>query len=85
MNPAKAIGIAVKRLRTSRGLTQEALAHDSGLSLTSLARIETGVQEPKVGTVAELANAMHLKGSDLLREMESVQHEANKLAKTKSQ
>ena len=85
MNSAKAIGIALKRLRTSRGLTQEALAHDSGLSLTSLARIETGVQEPKVGTVAELANDMHLKGSDLLREMESVQHEANKLAKTKSQ
>ena len=85
MNSAKAIGIAVKRLRTARGLTQEALAHDSGLSLTSLARIETGVQEPKVGTVAELAKAMQLKGSDLLREMESVQHEANKLAKTKSQ
>ncbi len=62
MSPAQAFATALKRLRTSHGLTQEALAHEAGLSLTSLARIETAVQEPKIGTVLNLARAMKIWG-----------------------
>lgn len=78
MNPAKAFGIALKRLRTASGLTQEALAHEAGLSLTSLARIETAVQEPKIGTVLNLARAMKMSGAELVRETESVISESRR-------
>lgn len=78
MNPAEAFGIALKRLRTASGLTQEALAHEAGLSLTSLARIETGVQEPRVGTVIGLARGLDLVGADLVRETELVLQESRR-------
>jgi XRE family transcriptional regulator, regulator of sulfur utilization len=77
MNPAKAFAIALKRLRTAHGLTQEALAHEASLSLTSLARIETAVQEPKIGTVLNLAKAMKISGAELVAEVERVQREAS--------
>lgn len=77
MNPAKAFGIALKRLRTANGLTQEALAHEAGLSLTSLARIETAVQEPKIGTVLNLAKAMKMSGAELVAEVERVKRAAS--------
>jgi len=78
MSPAQAFATALKRLRTSHGLTQEALAHEAGLSLTSLARIETAVQEPKIGTVLNLARAMKIRGADLVREAEAVMREAHR-------
>lgn len=78
MNPAKAFGIALKRLRTANGLTQEALAHEAGLSLTSLARIETAVQEPKIGTVLNLAKAMKISGAELVAEVETVIKESSR-------
>lgn len=77
MTAAQAFATALKRLRTSYGLTQEALAHAAGLSLTSLARIETAVQEPKIGTVLNLANAMNISGAELVAEMERVKREAS--------
>jgi transcriptional regulator with XRE-family HTH domain len=76
MSPAQAFATALKRLRTSRGLTQEALAHEAGLSLTSLARIETAVQEPKIGTVLNLARAMKISAAELVAEVEKIRRVA---------
>jgi transcriptional regulator with XRE-family HTH domain len=76
MSPAQAFATALKRLRTSHGLTQEALAHEAGLSLTSLARIETAVQEPKIGTVLNLARAMKISAAELVAEVEKIRRVA---------
>jgi hypothetical protein len=39
--PDPALAVVLKRLREDRGLTQEALAFKSGVSISSLGRIET--------------------------------------------
>ena len=71
MHPKEAFGLTLKRLRTKCGLAQEALAHDAGLSLTSLARVETGRQEVRFGTMLRLASALGISGQKLVAEVEA--------------
>ena len=42
MKDFNSIGAAIKRLRESKGLTQEELAKTSGVSLSSITKIESG-------------------------------------------
>lgn len=52
------IGGALRRWRAARGLSQRALAARAGVDYTSIARIETGRQDPTVGSLARLAKAL---------------------------
>jgi transcriptional regulator with XRE-family HTH domain len=70
MEPKEAFGVTIKRLRQERRKPQEALAHESQLSLTSLARIETGRQEARFGTILRLARALKLQGNELVAKAE---------------
>ena len=70
MHPKEAFGIALKRTRTEQSRAQEALAHEAGLSLTSLARIETGRQEARFGTILRLAAALGISGQELVAQAE---------------
>jgi transcriptional regulator with XRE-family HTH domain len=56
----------LKQLRASRGITQEALAKKAGLSRVYLARLETGKQDPTLGTLTKLAKALKVKVGRLL-------------------
>lgn len=70
MQPREAFGVALKRLRKERDRSQEATAHEAGLSLTSLARIETGRQEARFGTILRLAAALRISPAELVAEAE---------------
>lgn len=48
----------VKELRTRRGLSQEELSEDSGLSLRTIQRIENGETEPRGDSLKRLANSL---------------------------
>lgn len=48
----------LRRLRTEGGLTQEDLAHRSGLTVAALARIERGQANPTWTTVRRLADGL---------------------------
>ena len=63
-----AIGEALKRWRQVRGLGQRGLADKSGVSYASIARIETGRQDPTVGLLARLAKALNVTLADLIGE-----------------
>lgn len=52
------IAKALRRWRAARGLSQRALAARAGLDYTSIARIETGRQDPTVGSLARLAKGL---------------------------
>jgi transcriptional regulator with XRE-family HTH domain len=54
--------------RAYRGMTQENLAAAVGISRVSLARIETGVQEPRAGTFLAIAAALGTTCEGLLGE-----------------
>lgn len=48
-------------------MSQEALAAKAGISRGYLARLETGRQDPTVGTVAKIARALRIKMADLFK------------------
>ncbi len=64
---ATRLGRTIRSVRTRRRLTQTALAAKAGVTREYLARIETGVQEPSLGTLRRIARALGVDAADLLR------------------
>ncbi len=56
---------AVRQLREQRGLTQEHLAYEAGLTVASLARLEGARVNPSWNTVRGIARALEVPLSDL--------------------
>jgi transcriptional regulator with XRE-family HTH domain len=54
----QALGEAVRRLRTSAGLSQEQLADRMATDLTQIGGIERGVRNPSYTTLVRLADAL---------------------------
>lgn len=59
-------GAALRRLRLAAGLTQEQLGLESGVQRNFISLIETGHNQPTIGTVSKLARALGMKASDLV-------------------
>ncbi len=58
---AKRLAGVAERLRDARiqrGLTQDALADESGVGVATIRRMEGAVSEPKISTIAQLAEAL---------------------------
>ncbi len=56
----------LKAFRVKRGLSQEALARQAGISRGYLLRLEAGRQDPTVGMLEKLAKALKVKVGALL-------------------
>ena len=63
-------GIRLIGLRNAAGLSQAALAARAGLDADELARLEAGVGEPTIETVAQLADALNVQPVELVRDDE---------------
>ena len=63
---AKGIGTRIRHLRTKRGLSQQALAHDIGVSAAALSTYEIGERTPSLATVNALASYFHVSADYLL-------------------
>ena len=61
----KAFGDNVRKIRKSKGMSQESLAYGSELNLSQVARIERGVVNPTICTVYLLAKALGVPPKDL--------------------
>jgi len=68
MRAAQRFGKQLHRLRTGRGLTQEQLAVNVGLSRTFITRLELGQHDPTLSTLVRLAKALRVSVTDLLGE-----------------
>jgi len=62
------VGSNVRRLRTAKGLSQEALAADSGIDMRYLGGIERGQENPTIAVVGNIAKALGVHPSSLLIE-----------------
>jgi len=62
-----ALGAAIRQLRTQRGVTQEDLAHDAGITTGTLSLIERGQSNPTWATVKRIAKALGVSMSDLAK------------------
>ena len=48
----------LRRLRVKRSLSQEALAGDAGIDRTYVSRLERGLENPTIGLLEQLADAL---------------------------
>lgn len=55
------IGTKIKELRVLKGLTQEELAEQTGLSVRTIQRIESGEVDPRTYTLTALAEALEVE------------------------
>lgn len=63
---AQAFAAALRKARKESGLTQEELAHLSGLDRSTVSQAELGKASPQVETLIRLAGALDMSPSDLL-------------------
>ena len=56
----------IKELRTRKGLSQEELSEDSGLSLRTIQRIENGETEPRGDSLKKIANSLGASPDELI-------------------
>jgi transcriptional regulator with XRE-family HTH domain len=64
-DPLPTFGQNLRRIRREKGLSQERLAHASGLNMTHVARIERGEREPGVRTVSKLTKGLGVSAAAL--------------------
>lgn len=70
---AQSFGKVLASLRNERGLTQERLAERSGLHRTYISLIERGARQPTLSVIFELAGALDVQPSTLMRKTERLE------------
>lgn len=61
----KAFGKRVATVRKSKGVTQQQLAEQIGMSVVAIAYIETGKRWARLGTLNKIAKALKVNVADL--------------------
>lgn len=62
----------IRRLRRSRGNTQEDLAYSAGITVAALARIERGESNPRWTTVRSIIGGLEISLAEFVAEVEDV-------------
>jgi transcriptional regulator with XRE-family HTH domain len=62
-----ALSKRIKDLRLARGISQEELAHRSGLSRTGMGLLETGKRWPRLDTLVSVAEGLNITVDELLK------------------
>ena len=65
-----ALGAAIRRARSAKGLSQEALAVDADLDRSYMGGIERGEHNLTLMTLVKIAGALKVRASNLLAESE---------------
>jgi DNA-binding XRE family transcriptional regulator len=79
-----ALGAAVRDLRAKRGISQEDLADLSGMHRTYLGGIERGNRNPSYTNIRRIADALHVRTSELLIRAEELESDENGTDRTQS-
>ena len=66
-----AFGRNVSRVRTEKGLSQDALAEKADLDRTYVSGIERGIRNPSIKKVLQIARALGVPVADLCKGVES--------------
>jgi len=70
-----ALGRAVRDIRGRRGISQEELAHQSGVHRTYLGDVERGVRNPSYTSIRRIAIALQVRPSELLSRAEELEED----------
>lgn len=72
--PQPALGRAIRQLREGKGLTQEAVAHDAGITTATLGVIERGLSNPTWATLKGIAAALRVSTVEIAQLTEKLEH-----------
>lgn len=61
------VGANIRRLRKAKGLTQEQLAHESGVAMRYVAGVERAEENPSLRFLVKIANALGAEPGELFR------------------
>lgn len=75
LTPHAALGRALRGLRLASGLSQEQLGLESNVQRNFISLIETGQNQPTIGTIFRLAAALKVKPSKLVAMTEKLLEE----------
>jgi transcriptional regulator with XRE-family HTH domain len=64
------LALLIKRLREERGISQEQLAFDAGITISTLSRIERGLNSPGWLTVRRITTALGLSLGEFAADLE---------------
>ena len=67
---AQAFGVAVRALRTERGIAQETLANLAGIERSHMGKIERGEHMPTLAIIFKIARALGLSVAHLMKSVE---------------
>lgn len=71
----KSLGLRLQTARKKAGLTQQQLCHKSGLSYSTLAKIERGaIKSPSVFTIQHIATVLGVSVDELLGNPDNIHH-----------
>ena len=69
--PIEPVGKKIKKVRTSKKMSYDMLANETGLSIDFLKSIESGKATPPVGALLQISRALQIDSGFLLKEQES--------------
>jgi transcriptional regulator with XRE-family HTH domain len=69
MTATVAFGERLRELRAERGVSQDQLAHRTGIHATAIGRFERGGREPRLTTILRLAQGLDVPPGTLLDEL----------------
>lgn len=78
---AQAFGVAVRALRTERGIAQETLANLAGIERSHMGKIERGEHAPTLAIIFKIAGALECSTATLMTEAEQQLHPGDVLHK----
>lgn len=67
---SKIVGLVISMERVRKGMTQEQLSGLAGISRSHLASLESGQKSPKMETFWKIAEALSVKPSKLIMQVE---------------
>ena len=73
----KSFGEALRKLRLSCGLSQEALGFMSGYHRTYISLLERGRKSPSLQTIFRLSNALGTEPSEIVRHVQNLMSRQN--------
>lgn len=66
----KAVGVVIKRLRQKTSQSVNLFAYENDLQKSMISRLENGQNEPKLASLWKIAEALNIKPSDFIKEVE---------------
>ena len=61
------IAVNLKRIRTSKGMSLDVVAEQTGVSKSMLAQIERGTANPSIGVLGKIVSGLRLDFNELIQ------------------